>query len=397
MILLDSYNNFISRFSKFRDILLYLLVSVELFMMLYEKTDLPLSTPGYVFRVTFAMTMLVILLTQYSLKQWIAIIVTGIIGVISYKITGNNDLIRIGMFVCACKSADIEKLLRYICVFSTVGFSMIFVASVSGIYGNLYLQGDFGRNDKHELRYVFGFGHPNTVHGSFFAVALLILYFTRKLDRNIKLGICVVLLSLNWILGDYTGSRTGVMAATFAIFLAVIAMHLDKKKKFKFPYIFGAAFLAFSVFISILAAAVSPYVGDKLGDGNEFLWKLNRRVTGRIWTLYADSQLHKGSLESWRLFGDRYSGEYFFDMGWVRVFYWYGIIPAILIIALFFILIYDLYKRQNLDMLIMVTAISAYTIVEAGFVSSYIGRNYMLPVLGVYLLGGLTCREKTSI
>ncbi|MBE5842612.1 MAG: hypothetical protein E7302_00375 [Butyrivibrio sp.] len=366
-------------------------------MMLYEKTDLPLSTPGYVFRVTFAMTMLVILFTQYSLKQWIAIIFTGIIGVISYKITGNNDLIRIGMFVCACKSADIEKLLRYICVFSTVGFSMIFVASVSGIYGNLYLQGDFGRSDKHELRYVFGFGHPNTVHGSFFAVALLILYLTRKLDRNIKLGICVVLLSLNWILGDYTGSRTGVMAATFAIFLAVIAMHLDKKKKFKFPYIFGAAFLAFSVFISILAAAVSPYVGDKLGDGNEFLWKLNRRVTGRIWTLYADSQLHKGSLESWRLFGDRYSGEYFFDMGWVRVFYWYGIIPAILIIALFFILIYDLYKRQNLDMLIMVTAISAYTIVEAGFVSSYIGRNYMLPVLGVYLLGGLTCREKTSI
>ena len=397
MNLLDKYNNFISKFSKGRDFIIYLIMTIELLMMLYEKTDLPITSPSYVFRLTFALTMIAILLTDYNLKQWIVIIVTGIIGVISYKVTGNNDLLRLGMFVVACKGIDIEKLLRYVCAVCTVGFSAIFLSSVSGLYGKLANEGDYGRGNKEELRYVFGFGHPNTVHGSFLALVLLFLYLSRNLKKTTRIGINVVLFGLNWVLGSYTGSRTGTAATMLAIVLSTIAMFFKKEKQYKWPYVLGAIFLIFSVAISIVAAGVSPYVGDKKNDGNALLWEINQKVTGRIWTLYTDSKKHKGSLQTWKLFGDQYSGEYFFDMGWVRVFYWYGIIPATLIVILLLVFIYLLYKKQNLDMLVVFTVVTAYTIVESAFVSSYIGRDYLLPVFGVYLLGGISCREKTSI
>ncbi len=397
MNLLDRYNNFISKFSKVRDFLIFLIITIELGMMLYEKTDLPISSPSYVFRVTFLLTMIVLLLTEYDLKQWVAIVVTGIFGVISYKITGNNDLLRLGMFVIACKDINLEKLLRYICAVSTVGSLAIFLASVTGIYGKLANVQDYGRGDKNELRYVFGFGHPNTVHGSFFALVLLYLYLGRNLKKNTRIVMNIVLLALNWVLGEYTGSRTGFVATAFAIIIATVSIFMKKEKQYKWPYILSAVYFLFAIAISIAAAAVSPYVGDKLNEENKVLWKINQLVTGRIWTLYADSKLHKGSLQSWKLFGDEFSGEYFFDMGWVRVFYWYGIIPAVIIMALVLAFIYILYKKQEIDMLVMFVSVITYTIVEAAFISSYIGRDYMLPVAGVYLLGGLSCREKTSI
>ncbi len=383
---LDGYNNFIAKYAKIRDILLYIVVSLELAIMLYEKTDLPLPTASYAFRVTFLLTVIVVLLTGYNPRQWIVILITGAIGVCCYKATGNNDLLRMSMFVIACKDADLNKLLKYICIVTGVGFLMIFMLSVTGIHGDVSVRSEFGRGTGKELRYVFGFGHPNTAHGSFFALAVLVMYVFRELEKKKKLILMAFIFFLNILLGYYTKSRTGTIMGIIAVVLFVLGSIGEKKKDSKVPYIIGAVLLVFSNLISILAAAVSPYVGDRLGDGNALLWKIDRMVTNRIWVLYADSRLHKGSLQSWTLFGDENSGEYFFDMGWVRIFYWYGIIPACVIIALLLYLIYRFYKKRDLDGLIMLSAITVYTIAEANFVSAYIGRNYLLPIMGVYLL-----------
>ena len=71
-------------------------------------------------------------------------------------------------------------------------------------------------------------------------------------------------------------------------------------------------------------------------------------------------------------------------MGWVRLFYWYGIIPTAIICALVIVLIYLCYKRKDAWTLIVVLSLSIYTVIEATFVSEYLGRNVLLPVLGVY-------------
>ena len=77
--------------------------------------------------------------------------------------------------------------------------------------------------------------------------------------------------------------------------------------------------------------------------------------------------------------------EEYFDMGWVRLIYWYGIIPAALICILLIVFIYVCYKRRDLWSVLLLLSMSIYTVIEATFVSVYIGRNLMLPIMGVYL------------
>jgi hypothetical protein len=72
-------------------------------------------------------------------------------------------------------------------------------------------------------------------------------------------------------------------------------------------------------------------------------------------------------------------------MGWVRLFYWYGIIPTALILIAIAFMIYVCYRRRDAWTLLIILSLSVYTIVEATFVSRYIGRAFFLPIAGVYL------------
>ena len=60
------------------------------------------------------------------------------------------------------------------------------------------------------------------------------------------------------------------------------------------------------------------------------------------------------------------------------MFYWYGIVPAILYIVSTLLLIVNSMKKKKIETLIVVVSFSVYTIVEAHVISPYFGRNYLL-------------------
>ena len=67
-----------------------------------------------------------------------------------------------------------------------------------------------------------------------------------------------------------------------------------------------------------------------------------------------------------------------------RSFYWYGIIPAITYFLLNILLIWECYKKRDTMGLTMLVVLGIYTVVEAHIISVYIGRNYILLLLGAY-------------
>lgn len=79
--------------------------------------------------------------------------------------------------------------------------------------------------------------------------------------------------------------------------------------------------------------------------------------------------------------------DHYFDMGLVRVFYWYGIVPGIVFVASNIWLIWRFYKNRDGMGLVMLAVLSVYTVVEAHLVSVYIGRNYLLFLTGMYAVG----------
>ena len=76
---------------------------------------------------------------------------------------------------------------------------------------------------------------------------------------------------------------------------------------------------------------------------------------------------------------------YYFDMGWVKLFYRYGIIPGGICLVVLLILLWQIYRRRDACGLMVFVILSVYTVVEAHLVSVYLGRNFLLMMMGSYL------------
>lgn len=78
----------------------------------------------------------------------------------------------------------------------------------------------------------------------------------------------------------------------------------------------------------------------------------------------------------------------------MRLFYWYGIIPGAVYVVLYAMLIWQCYKKKNYMGFMMVLSFALYTMLEAHFISVYLGRNYALFLTGAYWSDMLHCRRQ---
>ena len=125
-------------------------------------------------------------------------------------------------------------------------------------------------------------------------------------------------------------------------------------------------------------------------------WALmDKLLTGRI-TCLIETDQKEGIMSTWRLFSTP-NTDYYFDMGWVRLFYWYGIIPAgIAVLILLLLLWYFIRERKYAEITVIASA-ALYTVVEAHLVSVYIGRNYILFLVGMYWYKLLDRKKGNSV
>ena len=129
---------------------------------------------------------------------------------------------------------------------------------------------------------------------------------------------------------------------------------------------------------SLIVASLPP---EHLSD--PFWWKALHVTVGRVQTA-----VQQGNMAFWRIFSSKENQE-FFDMGWVRLFYWYGWIPGIVwcLVKLWFF--YRLCREKRYPELVLLTSFVVYTYGEAHAVSTYIGRNYVFMLYGVLWSGYL--------
>lgn len=254
-------------------------------------------------------------------------------------------------------------------------------------------------------RFTLGFGHPNALQCMFYMMLLMGMYL---FDKYIKWYLYVLLLAVTIGMYFLTDSRTGLMLGVFSILLAVILHYpvqddpvRDEVARFqarslgrqfldiglrskKWSYVCGGLTVLLSVAGSVFAAFISGPMGYHLGEADyNLIWSVDSAINNRISNLYWTNGAHAGSIETWKLMSDRESTQ-FFDMGWVRLFYWYGIIPAVIVTILFFFLLAECYRRRDAQALMLIVSLSIYTIIEAHLVSIYIGRNFLLLLFGTY-------------
>lgn len=374
---------------RISEVLFYLALTVELLVMIVEKSDFPFYLESYVFRFTFFLTLLAVLVMKRDRREWLIVAAVFTFTFICYRISGKNDLLRVAAFLMAARDIDIRKAMKYAFFVSMAGFAVIALLSLTGILGEVVRVEDYGRGAVSERRFVFGFGHPNTLFGSMYALLLMWLWIYGR-----KRGILSYLLITFFTVcaAIITKSRTGLAVIVLTLLFSYVIRLIPKLGEFRIFYILESLFSpVFCLIFAVLAAgfAENAYTGGGI-PAPSFYWTIDDKLNQRLSNLYYGVDAHGGMLSNWKLFALPGSDGYF-DMGWNRLFYWYGIIPTVIIGMVVLAVIYVCYKKKDIWTLLLIFSISLYTIVEATFVTRYLGRDFFLIIAGGYL--GIFFRE----
>jgi hypothetical protein len=224
--------------------------------------------------------------------------------------------------------------------------------------------------------------------------------------EKLKWYVYVGLMALN--LGVYllTGSKTSMLITTAFVLGACVMRYSSFLREHAFAYVCGVLILALCVGFSVDAAVSAQRVRD--AQWNEFFYldprdnehivllgRIDRQISGRITSL-TDSEENDGMIQTWSAFSKPNNMEHYFDMGWVKVFYRYGVIPGILYVLACLMLLWQLYRRKDGCGLALFVIFTIYTVVEAHLISPYIGRNYLLMMMGTMFFGQAAAPEETE-
>lgn len=338
----------------------YAALMMETLFVLLDKSAYIIQHETWLFRFTFLMFAVKIATTKYSVKEWMALIGMIIIGYISYVATDREELVRIIALVAACKNVDYRKITKVVFWETLVGSLIIVALSLFGIYGAISVTAHFRGGGIEETRYCLGMGHPNALHCMFLVVLILGL---TVYDKQMKWYGYVGAFVGNILFYLLTDSRTSVLITAVAILLAAV-IHYAKFWREKYViYILAIVFLIVCVLFSVFIA--------KVGVEYPILRQIDIRINGRFqWAR------HDGAIEYWSMFS-RPENEIPFDMGYVKLFYRYGYIPAIIFLVMLVCCIWNCRKKQAFDAFVVIMTFVAYSMIEAHAVSAYIGRNYV--------------------
>lgn len=374
------------RVKKLAGYLFCMAVFLEVLIVLVDKSQYINPIEGRLFQVTFILFFIKVLLTKYEIREYIIIFVFCLLGLLVDFFGDRNEILRIFMFVAACKDIDIKKSLKYVLWISIAGCMLLALLSATGIFGDLVVPKEYPGNI-FVNRYCFGMGNANAFHIMFFALAVLALYVYAE---TLKWYVYVILFVINIGIYLLTSCKTGLLMCAVSIIGMALIRFIKGQKVKRMLGVMCLIVQPLMVAISVFFAYASQHLFDYYWGENkaseyipvELMQKVDNLLTGRISSLcnYTD---RGGTIATWTLFTNS-SSQAYFDLGFVRLFYWYGIIPAAIIIIVFCSLSYFLYKENFVSELAFITGICIFTVVEAHFVSVYIGRIYPLFVLGGY-------------
>lgn len=353
------------KLKKFGELVFYVALSLEMLYVLIDKSEYILPYETWLFRLTFFMFVIKIACTRYTRKEWICIFLAGILGLVSFAVTDREEIIRIVALVAAMKGIDIKTAAKLTFYETLTGCLAIVLLSLTGIVGAVSVTGHFRGGGIEETRYCLGMGHPNALHCMFFSVLVLGMAIYHE---KIKWYTYVLLMLLNLGVFWLTDSRTGMLMSAAAIVLSAFLYYAKRLREKKLLYILSIVFVICCVLLTVF---VSIY-----GVEFSFMRQIDIRINGRF--QYGKSD---GGMQYWSLFSNPDNQNYF-DMGYMRIFYWYGIIPGMIYTILLCIVIWNCYKQKAYGAFLVIMSVSAYMLIEAHAVSVYLGRNYILLFVG---------------
>lgn len=361
------------RLKKVGEMCFWFAFVIELMIVIIDKSAYINPYESMLFRLTFVLFGIKIVTTKYSKKEWLCIVIVGAIAALSYLVNERDETVRAVVFIASCKDIGLKKMLKMTLFVTVVGSVILFILSITGIYGAVSVTADFGRGPTPEgsieTRYCFGMGHPNAFQGMLFMMSTLVIYLYAD---NMKLLHFIFLGVVNVIAYLFTDSNTSLLVMLLTIAGVVVMKYCKVLRENGIVYSLGS--------LLFIALVIFSAYGSKVGRSTSFMRTLDKMLNGRF--QYAHL-IEAAQLKNWKLFADAANVEYF-DQGFIRLFYWYGIVIGLLYVVMNLYLIWCAYKKKDYVLFVVVVAYAVFSIMEAHLISVYLLRNYLLIWFGYY-------------
>lgn len=344
---------------------------LELLVVILDKSDYINPYESLFFRLAFLLFAVKICVTRYTGREWLFVIALGLLSVVGYRISGRDEIVRFAVFCLSVKGIPEKKALKFSFWVTLAGSLLLVLLSVTGIYGSTVQIANYGRGGE-EVRYCLGMGHPNALSCMVFVLMTLGIYLYHE---KLKLWHYGLLFLLAIGVFALTVSRTGLLMMTAALAAAAFYTICPKAKGWSAPYFIGMLALLGGVGFSVTAA----YYGKE----KPLVPVLDKLMTGRVYSSF-DYTYGGGAMKNWHLFSAPENNIYF-DMGYIRLFYWYGTVFACLYLLCYLAFLWKAKQEKDAWLLLLLACFAVYTVFEAHFISVYLARNYVLIIFAAGL------------
>lgn len=286
-------------------------------------------------------------LTDYSVKELIAIIVLIGLGSFVYIRSGEKGALLYILMITGLKNISIKRVF----IVGATAWSLIFVV-FTWLNSLHILESPFKVHDKFGMgpviRWGLGYSHPNVLHVSYLVLVMFLVYaMGEKYNWKHTIGFMLG----NMLIFIYSLSSTGVIAVTIYLIMTVYCRcrkQLNILEKSLIQLIFP---------ICVLFSLIAPLVLQ--GNLFEFVNNLtNTRLKLARYFL---------TIQPPTLFGtkvaDLITSQLTMDNSYVNAFVTYGIVLFVMIVGMYIVLIYTCCKQQKKGELcvIMVCLIAGIT------------------------------------
>lgn len=347
---------------------------IELFMGLLGYCQVTLPFSKYILWIFTLVYVAIAATNKYSAKEKAVLIILIIFGVLLYANSGLSSGIRRVCYLYALKNIDMKKYLRA-ALSVLVGSSFSFaVCSAIGLL-DIAMQDVRPYRGFGGVRYTFGYYNPNITMAVIFLA--LICWFALYHGEQPWYAY-VAIMAAYAVLFYFTDSRTAFFMGGGVMIGIICTRHIKWS---------GWTNLIFVIFIISFISMLVISVAAAFRVENTLMHDINLFISKRMSQLNVctvDENYALPFVENWHLFGDR-GNRNLYDLGYLQLFYYYGIIPAICYLLCVVCAAVKVWRENNTLELILLLGLSVQLFMEPIYLCGFIPIDFLL-VYSVLLL-----------
>lgn len=334
-----------------------------LLMVCAKGIGLDSSDPIYVLMAIVSIPFWIIYVTQL---RWNSVTLTYAITIfaiacITTIITRRTGVILTVMATVAMKDINREKLMKWILKLWTCCMAVVLIGVACGIISDRVV------NENGKTWHGMGYLTGNLFSASAVILVILYVYYKKEKIKYVELFLLVL---VNYIVYQYSASRSGFIVGITAVLLDGILKVIKKRRLLMKLTLLG---LLIGIILVFSFSFILPLLYNGDWGSNSPVSVLNRALTGRIQhgkTVFLSDPI--------TLFGNPNELSAFIDNSYVFSLMKYGVVVTIMLCIVYALAIKSMFQRKDVYGICVIFLFVIYGFTEQFFINSFMNYSFLL-------------------